>query len=207
MPCWGGETAEMPGVYEPGAVDLVGTIIGVVDRGRVIDGSHIQAGDVILGLPSTGLHTNGYSLARKVLADLDWRTPHPTLGQPIGEALLTPHRAYLDAVQALGQAGVDIHGLAHITGGGLIDNPPRIFPDGLGAIIHRGSWPILPIFDLIQQTGHISDAEMAHVFNLGLGMLVIIPAEQVAAAQSALSYAIFTVGEMVPGPKQVSIFD
>lgn len=203
----GGETAEMPGVYEPGAVDLVGTIIGVVDRNRLIDGSRIQAGDVILGLPSTGLHTNGYSLARKVLADLDWRTPHPTLGQPIGEALLTPHRAYLDAVQALGQAGVDIHGLAHITGGGLIDNPPRIFPDGLGAIIHRGSWPILPIFDLIQQTGHISDAEMAHVFNLGLGMLVIIPAEQVAAAQSALSYAIFTVGEMVPGPKQVSIFD
>lgn len=201
----GGETAEMPGVYEPGAVDLVGTIVGVVDRGRVIDGSRIQAGDMVLGLPSTGLHTNGYSLARKVLADLDWIFPHPALGQPIGEALLTPHRSYLEAVQALWQAGVDIRGLAHITGGGLIDNPPRIFPEGLGAVLHRGSWPILPIFDLIQQTGQISPEEMAHVFNLGLGMLVIVPPEQVAAAQAALSYATFIIGEMNSGPKQVTL--
>ena len=201
----GGETAEMPGVYEPGAVDLVGTIIGVVDRGRVIDGSRIQAGDVILGLPSTGLHTNGYSLARKVLAALDWHAPHPGLGHSIGEALLAPHRSYLEAVQTLWQAGIDIRGLAHITGGGLIDNPPRIFPAGLGAVLHRGSWPILPIFDLIQQTGQISPEEMAHVFNLGLGMLVIVPPAQVAAAQSALSYAIFTVGEMISGPKQVTL--
>lgn len=201
----GGETAEMPGVYEPGAVDLVGTIIGVVDRGRVIDGSRIQAGDVILGLPSTGLHTNGYSLARKVLATLDWHAPHPGLGYSIGEALLAPHRSYLEAVQTLWQAGIDIRGLAHITGGGLIDNPPRIFPAGLGAVLHRGSWPILPIFDLIQQTGQISPEEMAHVFNLGLGMLVIVPPDQVAAAQSALSYAIFTVGEMISGPKQVTL--
>ena len=201
----GGETAEMPGVYEPKAVDLVGTIIGVVDRGRVIDGSRIQAGDVILGLPSTGLHTNGYSLARKVLAELDWHTPHPLLGHAIGEALLAPHRSYLMVVQALWQAGIDIRGLAHITGGGLIDNPPRIFPDGLGAVIRRGSWPILPIFDLIQQTGQISPEEMAHVFNLGLGMLLIVPPDQVAAAHSVLSYAIFTVGEMVAGAKQVTL--
>jgi len=200
----GGETAEMPGVYEPGAVDLVGTIIGLVDRSRLIDGSRIRAGDVILGLPSSGLHTNGFSLARKVLADLDWYSPHPTLGQSIGEALLVPHRAYLDAVQAMWQAGVDVRGLAHITGGGLIDNPPRIFPDGLGAVLRPGSWPTLPIFDLIQQIGGISDQEMAHVFNLGLGMLVIMPPDHVAAALSSLSYEAFVVGEMLPGDKQVT---
>lgn len=200
----GGETAEMPGVYEPGAIDLVGTIIGLVDRSRLIDGSRIQAGDVIVGLPSSGLHTNGFSLARKVLADLDWYAPHPTLGQSIGEALLVPHRAYLDEVQAMWQAGVDVRGLAHITGGGLIDNPPRIFPESLGAVLHPGSWPRLPIFDLIQQAGGISDQEMAHVFNLGLGMLVIVPPDHVAAALSSLSYEAFVVGEMAPGNKQVT---
>ncbi|MBK9050118.1 MAG: phosphoribosylformylglycinamidine cyclo-ligase [Chloroflexi bacterium] len=200
----GGETAEMPGVYEPGAVDLVGTIIGLVDRHRLIDGSRICAGDVIVGLPSSGLHTNGFSLARQVLADLDWHPPHPKLGHSIGEALLTPHRAYLDEVQAMWQAGVDVRGLAHITGGGLIDNPPRIFPEGLGAVLHSGSWPTLPVFDLIQQIGGISDQEMAHVFNLGLGMLVIVPPDQAAAALSSLSYEAFIVGEMVPGNKQVT---
>lgn len=200
----GGETAEMPGVYEPGAVDLVGTIIGLVDRSRLIDGSRIRTGDVILGLPSSGLHTNGFSLARKVLADLDWHAPHPKLNQSIGEALLVPHRAYLDAVQAMWQASVDVRGLAHITGGGIIDNPPRIFPDGLGSVIRPGSWPTLPIFNLIQQIGGISDQEMAHVFNLGLGMLVIVPPDHVAAALSSLSYEAFIVGEMVPGDKQVT---
>ena len=201
----GGETAEMPGVYEPGAVDLVGTLIGVVERSRIIDGSRIQAGDVILGLPSSGLHTNGYSLARKVLADLDWLTPHPTLRQSIGEALLAPHRSYLEDVQALWEAGVDVRGLAHITGGGLIDNPPRIFPAGLGAMLQRDRWPIPPLFDLIQQIGHISDDEMAHVFNMGLGMLVIVPPRHVADALDVLSYEAFTVGEMVTGTKQVII--
>lgn len=201
----GGETAEMPGVYEPGAVDLVGTIIGVVERSHLIDGSRIQAGDVILGLPSSGLHTNGYSLARKVLAAADWHAPHPVLGQTVGEALLTPHRAYLAEVQALWQADVDIRGLAHITGGGLIDNPPRIFPNDLGAVLHRGRWPVPPLFDLIQQMGHITPDEMAHVFNMGLGMLVIVPPDQIAAALSVLSYEAFMVGEMIPGTKQVSI--
>lgn len=201
----GGETAEMPGVYESGAVDLVGTIIGVVERGRVIDGARIQAGDIILGLPSSGLHTNGYSLARKTLAALDWQVSHPALGQSIGEALLTPHRAYLNEVQALWQAGIDIRGLAHITGGGLIDNPPRIFPSGLGAVLHRSRWPTPPLFDLIQQMGTITLDEMAHVFNMGLGMLIIMPPEQVAAALTSLSYEAFTVGEIVAGTKQVII--
>ena len=201
----GGETAEMPGVYQPGELDLVGTIVGVVDKAQVINGRSIQAGDVILGLPSSGLHTNGYTLARTVLAELDWHTPHPDLGQTIGEALLAVHRSYLSHIRQLWFAGVDIHGLAHITGGGLIDNPPRIFPDGLGANLHRGSWPIPPIFTLIQHLGRIPDAEMHHVFNMGLGMLVIVPPAQAALALKTLGTDIYQVGEMVEGEKKVGI--
>ncbi|MBK8904634.1 MAG: phosphoribosylamine--glycine ligase [Anaerolineaceae bacterium] len=194
----GGETAEMLGVYQQGELDLVGTVVGLVDRAKIIDGSRIAAGDAILGLPSSGLHTNGFSLARRALADLDWTAVHPQLNDTIGSALLTPHRSYLADVQALQAAGIDIRGLAHITGGGLIDNPPRIFPAGLGAKIRRGCWPVPPIFALIQQQGHISDAEMAHVFNLGLGMLVMVPREQVDLALTAVPQA-HLVGEMFAG--------
>ena len=194
----GGETAEMPGVYQPGELDLVGTVVGLVDRAKIIDGSHIAAGDAILGLPSSGLHTNGFSLARRVLQGLDWTAVHPDLNDTIGNMLLTPHFSYLADVQALQAAGVDVRGLAHITGGGLIDNPPRIFPAGLGAKIKRGSWPVPPIFELIQQQGQISDAEMAHVFNLGLGMLVIVLRGQVALTMTAVPQA-HLVGEMVAG--------
>jgi phosphoribosylformylglycinamidine cyclo-ligase len=156
----------------------------------------VAAGDAILGLPSSGLHTNGFTLARQALAKLEWTAVHPLLNDTVGNVLLTPHRSYLADVQALQAAGVEIRGLAHITGGGLIDNPPRIFPAGLGAKIKRGSWAVPPIFELIQQQGQISDAEMAHVFNLGLGMLVIVPREQVALAMTAVPQAHF-VGEMV----------
>lgn len=195
----GGETAEMPGVYHPGEIDLVGTIVGVVDRARIIDGARIQAGDVIMGLPSSGLHTNGYTLARSVLSNLDWREPRAELDElSIGEVLLAVHRPYLREVQALWAAGVDVRGLAHITGGGLIDNPPRIFPPGLGAILRRGSWPVPPIFSLIQRLGDIDDAEMVHVFNMGLGMLLIVPPADVAVAQQAVPEAT-VVGEMVAG--------
>ncbi len=191
----GGETAEMPGVYQPGELDLVGTIVGVVDRPNLINGSRIQSGDVILGLPSSGLHTNGYTLARTVLAGLDWREPRPELAASIGDVLLAPHRSYLPDVKQLWQAGVEIRGLAHITGGGLIDNPPRIFPEGLGATIRRGSWPKPPIFDLMQQNGRIPTAEMFHVFNMGLGMLVIVAPEAVTAVQQTLD-TVYIVGEM-----------
>ena len=194
----GGETAEMPGVYAPGEFDLVGTIVGVVDRAAIIDGRTIVAGDAILGLASSGLHTNGYSLARRVLADRDLRAFVPELGQPLGDALLAPHRAYLAEVQRLQQAGISIKGLAHITGGGLIDNPPRIFPEGVAARLQRAAWPIPPIFRLIQQAGQIADDEMAHVFNLGLGMLVIVPADQAAHTLSTLGANAWLVGEMVP---------
>ncbi|MCP4362318.1 MAG: phosphoribosylformylglycinamidine cyclo-ligase [Chloroflexi bacterium] len=201
----GGETAEMPGVYQSGELDLVGTIVGVVDRPHLIDGSSIQAGDVILGLPSSGLHTNGYTLARTALADLDWQEQRPELGASIGDVLLKPHRSYLTNIKKLQQTGVDIRGLAHITGGGLIDNLPRIFPEGLGAVIQRGNWPEPPIFELIQRHGNIPDAEMFYVFNMGLGMLIILPPQEVALAQETLGAELYVVGEMVKGETTVTI--
>ncbi len=200
----GGETAEMPGVYEPGEVDLVGTVVGVVERGSIIDGRRIQPGDAILALPASGLHTNGYSLARKVLADLDWNAPQPELGASIGEALLAVHRCYLEPVRALQAAGIDIRGLAHITGGGVTDNLPRILPADTGAVMQRGTWPEPPIFAMIQQHGQISDDEMFHVFNMGLGMLVIVPAAQVALAQAAAP-ELRIAGEIVQGDNTVKV--
>lgn len=201
-----GETAEMPGVYHDGAVDLVGTIIGVVDYPHLITGSQIQAGDVILALPSSGLHTNGYSLARSVLADLDWQQVHPDLGISVGEALLVPHRCYLSEIECLWSAGIAVRGLAHLTGGGVIENLPRILPEGLGARLNYASWPILPIFKLIQNLGDIEDGEMFRVFNMGIGMLVVLPQEQVQAAQKALNTESFIVGEIMAGQTGVSIF-
>jgi phosphoribosylformylglycinamidine cyclo-ligase len=201
----GGETAEMPGVYQAGEFDLVGTVVGVVERAEILDGSKIEAGDVILGLPSTGLHTNGYSLARQVLAEFDWHAPHPALDCSIGEVLLAAHRCYLQPVQQLWQAGVNIHGLAHITGGGIVDNLPRILPDGVGAIIRRGTWREPPIFKLIQSQGDISTEEMFHVFNMGLGMLVIIPPGQVSLVQDTLPGDSYLVGKIEEGETEVKI--
>ena len=194
----GGETAEMPGVYQPDELDLVGTIVGLVERRAIIDGSRIQPGDVVLGLPSSGLHTNGYTLARTALARLDWEEPLTELGASVGEALLAPHRSYLPAVRALWQAGVDLRGLAHITGGGLLDNPPRILPDGTSMVLYRGSWETPPVFSLIQRHGGVSDQEMARVFNLGLGMLAVIPRADVEQAQHRLPEARL-VGEIAAG--------
>ncbi|GAB4159098.1 MAG: phosphoribosylformylglycinamidine cyclo-ligase [Candidatus Promineifilaceae bacterium] len=197
----GGETAEMPGVYAAGAVDLVGTIVGIVERAAIIDGRRIQPGDAILGLPSSGLHTNGYTLARHILDGLDWSQPAPGMTEPLGDLLLAPHRSYLAQIQALQAAGIDIRGLAHITGGGLIDNPPRIFPPGIGARLWRGSWPEPPIFGLIQSLGNVSDAEMCRVFNMGLGMLAALPANELPAAQSLLDES-YLVGEIITDNSQ-----
>jgi phosphoribosylformylglycinamidine cyclo-ligase len=200
-----GETAEMPGVYEPGELDLVGTIVGVVDGEHLLDGRRIRAGDVILGLPSTGLHTNGYSLARTLLKDLDWTRLHPDLGCTPGDALLAVHRSYLKPVQQLWDAQVDIRGLAHITGGGFVDNVPRILPPGVDAVIRRGSWPELPIFGLLRRLGAVDDSEMVRVFNMGLGMLAVIPADQAALAQQTLPGDAYLAGEIVAGQRQVII--
>ncbi|HET9222845.1 MAG TPA: phosphoribosylformylglycinamidine cyclo-ligase [Roseiflexaceae bacterium] len=201
----GGETAQMPGVYEAGEIDLVGTIIGVVDRAQIVDGTHIRPGDAILGLPSTGLHTNGYSLARQALADLDWAVSLPELGCSPAEALLAPHRAYLEPIERLRAAGVVLRGLAHITGGGFTENLPRILPAGCGAELRRGTWPEPPIFDLIQRRGEVEPAEMFDIFNMGLGMLVIVAPEDVARAQAALSGEAHLVGEVVAGKGQVTV--
>ncbi len=201
----GGETAEMPGVYVSGEIDLVGTVVGVVDRENLLDGSTIEAGDVILGLPSTGLHTNGYSLARKALDSLNWNEPHPALGCSIGEALLAVHRSYVQPVRGLLAAGVNLRGLAHITGGGIVDNLPRILPAGLGAVIRRDTWPNLPIFELIQSQSDISTTDMFHAFNMGLGMLAVISSDQVSLAQSALADEVYVVGEIVSGDTEVVV--
>jgi phosphoribosylformylglycinamidine cyclo-ligase len=201
----GGEMAEMPGVYAAGEIDVVGTIIGAVEQARLLDGSRIQPGDAILALPSNGLHTNGFSLARRALADLDWKVVHPDLSKSPGEALLAVHRCYLPDVRTLWDAGVDIHGLAHITGGGVIDNLPRILPEGKGAIIRQGTWPVLPIFRLIQRLGEVDEAEMYRVFNMGMGMLAVLPAEQVEAARAALNGESYIVGEIVANTSGVAI--
>lgn len=197
----GGETAEMPGVYEPGEFDLVGTIIGVVDRAAIIDGSTLAPGDVVLALESAGLHTNGFSLARRVLDDVDWNTPMDELGgKTLGEALLAPHRCYLDEYRALRDGGITVKGLVHVTGGGLIDNPPRVLPEGCAFAIDRSTWTQPPLFQFIQDHGNVAPDEMAHVFNCGLGMLVVVSAEQASAAREILAAGTvphWQVGEII----------
>ena len=182
----GGETAEMPDVYAPHQLDVVGTVVGVVDRDAIIDGRRIAKGDAVIGLASSGLHTNGYSLARHVLRDVPLGSERPELGQTIGDALLAPHRCYLGPVQGLRSQGIDVRGLVHITGGGLIENPPRILPVGLAMELDHDRWPVPPIFPLLARLGDVSPEEMARVFNLGLGMLVVVPSDQVDAALDAL---------------------
>ncbi len=204
FPLIGGETAEMPGVYVDGEVDLAGTIIGTVERENIIDGSKLAPGDVLLALPSTGLHTNGYSLARRALDRLDWTSYRSDIGSSIADALLAVHRSYLYEIKNLLKGGLAIKGLAHITGGGVIENLPRILPNGVGAVLERGRWPEPGIFRLIQQQGRISDAEMFRVFNMGLGMIIVIAAKDVERAQH-LMLELRTVGRLVAGQKTVTI--
>jgi len=201
----GGETAEMPDVYAPGAFDLAGTIIGVVDRAHMLPRSDIAPGDVVLALPASGLHTNGYSLARRIAEAGAGYAARPAIlaGQSVGEALLAVHRCYLAEVEAL-RAAVPLKALAHITGGGLFDNLPRALPDGLGASIRRGSWEIPPIFTYLVEQGHVAESEAFHALNMGLGMLVIIPAEALTAALAAVPEARH-VGEITDTPGVVLI--
>ena len=174
----GGETAEMPGVYRSGELDLVGFILGVVEKDRVISGRDIRAGDWLLGLPSSGLHTNGYSLARKVFRLEEQpavlKKVFPALGRTLGEALLEPHRCYYESLKPFLPR---VKALAHITGGGFEGNIPRVLPRGLGARIIRGSWQEPAIFDLIQKEGRVPQAEMYRVFNMGVGMVVVVSPE------------------------------
>lgn len=197
----GGETAEMPGVYQDGEFDVAGTIIGVVERSRIVDGRHVQAGDVLIGLASSGLHTNGYALARRVLHDLDWNAPHPALHEDapnIGAALLATHRCYLPHIERIWAAGLQIKGMAHITGGGLPGNLPRSLPDGLGASIERTAWTPPAIFGLIQRLGRTPDDEMFRAFNMGVGFVLIVAPDAAEAVRQALGPGAFVIGHVQP---------
>lgn len=201
----GGETADMPDVYAHGDFDLAGFIVGVVERDRIIDGSKIAAGDVLIGIPSSGLHTNGFSLARPALnicngepleettRRLDER-PALLRGQSVGEALLATHRPYYDLVAPVLEL---VHGIAHITGGGYPENVPRILPTGLTARFDTGSWPVLPIFQLIQQRGEIKPEEMYEVFNMGVGLVLFVSPADVEQVLDAIPEAL-RIGSVLP---------
>jgi phosphoribosylformylglycinamidine cyclo-ligase len=172
----GGETAEMPGFYADGEYDLAGFIVGMVDRQRIVDGRAIKPGDALIGLPSSGLHTNGYSLARRIVFDhlgLDVGAYVPELGRAIGDVLLEPHRSYLAVLRPLLASGL-VRGLAHITGGGITDNLPRVLPDGCAAEIDRSTWQVPPLFDFLQRSGDVPQDDMYRTFNMGVGMIVVI---------------------------------
>ena len=195
----GGETAEMPGVYREGELDLVGFILGVVERDRVISGRNIRAGDWLLGLPASGLHTNGYSLARRVFRLGEepgvLRKVFPPLGRTLGEALLEPHRCYYDSLKSLLPR---VKALAHITGGGFEGNIPRVLPQGLGARIIGGSWEVPAIFGLIQKEGPVPETEMYQVFNMGVGMVVVASPEEGPSLLQSLPGARH-IGEVTAG--------
>jgi phosphoribosylformylglycinamidine cyclo-ligase len=205
----GGETAEMPGFYADGEYDLAGFIVGGVERDRIVNGSTLAPGDVLVGLPSTGLHTNGYSLARRIVFErlgLTVDSHVPELGTTVGEALLAVHRSYLAPVRPLLDRQL-AKGLAHITGGGITENLPRVFPEGVGAEVDRSSWEVLPIFRLLQQGGGVTDDEMLRAFNMGIGLIVACGADAVDAVMDTLRGAgeagARVIGRLVAGERDV----
>jgi phosphoribosylformylglycinamidine cyclo-ligase len=200
----GGETAEMPGLYAEGEYDLAGFIVGVVEKKRMITGSTIKAGDILLGLPSTGLHTNGYSLARKLLFDVagyQGNTRVQDLGMSVAEELLKVHRSYLKPLRALHDLKM-LKGAAHITGGGITENTPRILPKGLGVEIRAGSWPVLPVFELLRQIGDIPVDDWRRTFNLGIGMIFVVASKDLKEASKLLKKLrepFYEIGEVAKG--------
>ncbi|HXC72284.1 MAG TPA: phosphoribosylformylglycinamidine cyclo-ligase [Pyrinomonadaceae bacterium] len=206
----GGETAEMPGFYQDGEYDIAGFIVGVVDRNKIIDGKTIAPGDVLLALPSAGLHTNGYSLARKLFFEVAGYKPDtqiPELGMTAGEALLLPHLSYLKPLDSLLDEA-RIKGLAHITGGGLTDNIPRILPEGTAVKIRKDSWPIPPLFELMRELGNVSESEMYRTFNMGVGMVIVCSTDDAEAIASHLRThceAVYEIGNVVAGNREVLI--
>ncbi len=191
----GGETAEMPGMYAPGHYDLAGFCVGVVERDEIVDGTRVQAGEVLVGLPSSGIHSNGYSLVRKICEGLDLTANHG-LSAPLGEVLLRPTRIYVPECQTL-LNNFDVRSMVHITGGGFHENIPRGLPDGLGVQLDSGSWPVPPIFDFLRERGGLTDADMESTFNGGLGMIAVLPREEAEAAADAVGGHI--VGRVVAG--------
>ena len=202
----GGETAEMPGFYNDGEYDIAGFIVGVVDRPRLITGRDIRPGDVLVGLPSVGLHTNGYSLARKLFFDIaGWSidTEVPELGVTVGAELLKPHLNYEPVLRTALEKNL-VRGLAHITGGGITDNLPRILPQGCRAQVRLGSWPVLPVFDLMARIGTIAPEEMLRATNMGVGMIAVVRPDSVDAFASEVKSAQFVIGTIVEGEPGVA---
>jgi phosphoribosylformylglycinamidine cyclo-ligase len=202
----GGETAEMPDFYPPGEYDLAGFIVGVVDKQRVIDGKSITPGDIVLGLPSTGLQTNGYSLARKLFFEIAGYGPDTfidELNETAAEALLKTHASFLRPLEGLLDTGI-VKGLVHITGGGFLENIPRILPDGVSVEIERGTWPELPVFGLLQRLGNVEEKEMFRTFNMGIGMIVVCSPGDRDSIREHLG-TCYEIGRVVGGEKQVSI--
>jgi phosphoribosylformylglycinamidine cyclo-ligase len=204
----GGETAQMPGFYADGEYDLAGFIVGAVDREKLLTGAGIKAGDVLIGLPSTGLHTNGYSLARKLFFEVAGykHTQYVTaIKEKAGAALMKTHRSYLHVIQKLTTAGLTT-GMAHITGGGITENLPRILPKNTTAQVEIGSWPVLPIFEHLRALGQISDEEMLRTFNMGVGLIAAIPAAKFTRAKNLLDRAeekFYVIGRVVKGERRV----
>jgi phosphoribosylformylglycinamidine cyclo-ligase len=204
----GGETAEMPGFYPDGEYDLAGFIVGVVDREKIITGKDVQIGDIILGLASNGLHTNGYSLARKLLFEVAHYSPETYVNEiknKVGNELMRTHRSYWPVLKKVidGQCVV---AMAHITGGGITENLPRVLPRGMSAAIEFGTWPLLPIFEHLQQLGNVPKEEMLRTFNMGLGMLLVVPAAKFKKAQSVLERVgekFYTIGRIIKGERKV----
>jgi phosphoribosylformylglycinamidine cyclo-ligase len=195
----GGETAEMPGFYADGEYDIAGFIVGVVEKTQIVDGRSIVPGDVLIGLPSAGLHTNGYSLARRVLFESAGWEPDtfiPEVGATAADALLAPHRSYLQQVRPLLERQY-VRGLAHITGGGITENLPRILPEGCAAEIDRLAWRVPPLFQLLQQHGRISDDEMFRAFNMGIGLIVVCPSRDAQRVLNVLALAGETGAERI----------
>lgn len=205
----GGETAEMPGFYGPEEYDIAGFAVGVVERSRIIDGRGIVPGDLVIGLPSSGLHSNGYSLARKVLLEVAGYGVDQyleRLGCTVGEEMLEPTRIYVKAVLPLLNR-FNIKGLAHITGGGLTENVPRVLPEGTGVEFRLGSWPVPPVFELIRDTGNVAAGEMLRTFNMGIGLVAVVAREEADAVMADLSdrgEASYLIGQVVEGKREVS---
>lgn len=208
----GGETAEMPDFYSPGEYDIAGFIVGIVDRRLVIDGKRIRPGDIVIGLPADGLQTNGYSLARKLFFEIggyDVESYIDEIGETVGSALLKEHHSFLPAIepllgQKIGDAEPVIKGLAHITGGGMIENIPRILPDGVAVEIYRGSWPEPAIYGLMQRLGNVDDLEMFRTFNMGIGMIVITSPAGADVVKRQISNS-FEIGTVTEGNRTVTI--
>lgn len=207
----GGETAEMPGFYKEGEYDLAGFIVGVVDKSKVIDGKNIKPGDCVLGLASNGLHTNGYSLARKLFFEVGGYKVDSKIDElgnvTLSEALLKPHKSYLALLQGLLDSGV-IKGLVHITGGGLLENIPRILPENISVEIKRGTWKELPIFGVMQKLGNVEEAEMFRAFNMGVGMVIVCAEnerEKIKSHMESLGESCDEIGQVIEGRKEVLI--